>query len=312
MVQPGPSIQFVAGGVGLMAPNYLVGLIGESIEHSLTPDLHMTEARNLGLDYEYRIIDLLQPELQGMEIAEVLEAASKSGYRAVNVTHPFKQQALPHLASVSDEVADIGATNLVIAPGAKAHGENTDWSGFEFALRQSIPSAERDLVLQVGAGGAGGATAYALLKWGVKRLVLTDINLARADELVSKYQSRFPGTQIIALPMTRALALLSQVDGVVQATPIGMYGHPGMPFEIKTLNPLAWVADVVYRPIETELLMQAREAGHVVVSGGWMALGQAVDSLRLITGLEPDVARMRKHFLELLEDETALTRARGI
>jgi shikimate dehydrogenase len=85
-----------------------------------------------------------------------------------------------------------------------------------------------------------------------------------------------------------------------------------MPFEIDTLNPGAWVADVVYRPIETELLATAKAAGHVVVSGGLMALGQAVDSLRLITGLEPDTERMRAHFFELLEDETALTRARGI
>ncbi|MEN9715458.1 MAG: hypothetical protein RJA35_925 [Actinomycetota bacterium] len=295
-----------------MSQSYLVGLIGESIEHSLTPDLHMTEARHLGLDYEYRIIDLLQPDLRGMGIAEVLKAAAETGYRAVNVTHPFKQLALPNLASRSAEVMAIGATNLVLNLGLDPHGENTDCSGFAFALQQSIPAGERDLVLQVGAGGAGGATAYALLKWGVKRLVLTDINLDRADDLVRKYQALFPNTQMIALPMAKALALLSQVDGVVQATPIGMYGHPGIPFSIDSLNPTAWVADVVYRPIETELLARARMAGHVVVSGGWMALGQAVDSLRLITGLEPDIDRMRFHFHELLDDESALTRARGI
>ncbi|MEY4411582.1 MAG: hypothetical protein RLZ69_1156 [Actinomycetota bacterium] len=295
-----------------MASTYLVGLIGESIEHSLTPDLHMREARHLGLDYEYRIIDLLEPDLRNLSIDEVLAAAARSGYNAVNVTHPFKQQALPFLAATTTEVDEIGATNLVLGPGSKSTGHNTDWSGFLFALRQSIPTAENDLVLQVGAGGAGGATAYALLKWGVKRLVLTDLDLSRADELVHKYQSLFPGTQILALPMSKALALLSEVDGVVQATPIGMFGHPGMPFEIDTLNPEAWVADVVYRPIETELLATAKAAGHVVVSGGLMALGQAVDSLRLITGLEPDTERMRAHFFELLEDETALTRARGI
>ena len=140
-----------------MASTYLVGLIGESIEHSLTPDLHMREARHLGLDYEYRIIDLLEPDLRNLSIDEVLAAAARSGYNAVNVTHPFKQQALPFLAATTTEVDEIGATNLVLGPGSKSTGHNTDWSGFLFALRQSIPTAENDLVLQVGAGGAGGA-----------------------------------------------------------------------------------------------------------------------------------------------------------
>jgi shikimate dehydrogenase len=272
----------------------------------------MREAQNLGLDYEYRIIDLLEPELAGKTIGEVVSEAAKSGYDALNVTHPFKQQVLSLLASASDEVENIGAANLVLRPGIDPHGENTDWSGFDFALRQAIPDAKRDLVLQVGAGGAGGATAYALLKWGTKHLVITDIDLSRARELAAQYQADFPNSSVKSLPMDEALRLLPQIDGVVQATPIGMYAHPGVPFDIATLAKSAWVSDVVYRPIETQLLREAKEAGHVVVSGGWMALGQAVDSLRLITGIEPNVARMNAHFLELLENESVLTRAKGI
>jgi shikimate dehydrogenase len=91
-----------------------------------------------------------------------------------------------------------------------------------------------------------------------------------------------------------------------------MFTHPGLPFEIAELNPSAWVADVIYRPRETELIALARSRGHVVVPGGLMAIGQAVESLRLITGKEPDVARMTAHFEELLADESVLTRARGI
>ena len=295
-----------------MTKKYLVGLVGESIEHSLTPDLHMQEARHLGLEYEYRIIDLLDPNLSEMSFEEVLAEATRSGYAALNVTHPFKQVALNSLKTSSSEVLEVGATNLVLQPGAAIHGENTDWSGFLFAIGQSIPNAQRELVVQVGSGGAGGATAYALLKWGVARLVVTDIDLSKAQSLALRYQALFPSSRIEAVEMDEALSLFGASDGVVNATPIGMYGHPGLPFNIETLNPLAWVADVVYRPIETELISQARLAGHVVVAGGLMAIGQAADSLRLITGLEPSIDRMRDHFMELLEDETALTRSKGI
>ena len=91
-----------------------------------------------------------------------------------------------------------------------------------------------------------------------------------------------------------------------------MYTHPGLPFDIAWLPQAAWVADVIYRPMETQLIAAAQAAGRKVVPGGLMAIGQAVDSLRLITGREPDASRMKAHFFELLADESVLTRARGL
>jgi shikimate dehydrogenase len=295
-----------------LVSKFLVGLIGEGIEHSLTPDLHMREARAMGLEYEYQIIDVLDPALQGKSIDWLLAQARAAGFDAVNITFPFKQKAIALLESFSPEVGQLQSTNLVLNLQNKAHGENTDWTGFEFALNSALHEADRDLVIQVGVGGAGSATAFALLRWGVKHLVLADLNPERATELANRYGQFFPNQQVEALPMDQALELLPKVSGVVQATPIGMYTHPGLPFAIDGLNPAAWVADVVYRPMETQLIAAARAAGHIVVPGGLMAVGQAVDSLRLITGLQPDAHRMMAHFAELLNDETVLTRARGL
>lgn len=294
-----------------MAKKFLVGLIGEGIEHSLTPDLHMREGRELGLEYEYRIIDILDPQFSGLSLEKILSEVKLAGYDAVNVTYPFKQQVLEFLVTNSESVSDLSASNLVLNLQSVPHGENTDWSGFEFALRRTLTDKNKSTVIQIGTGGAGGATAFALLRWGAERLFLADLDFEKAGILADGYQKLFPNQQVQAISLAQALELFPEANGVVQATPIGMYTHPGMPFSIESLNPTAWVADVIYRPVETELIRAARAAGHTVLPGGLMAIGQAADSLRLITGLEPDIERMTRHFQELLDDETALTRARG-
>lgn len=295
-----------------MPKKFLVGLIGEGIEHSLTPDLHMREARELGLEYEYQIIDVLEPYLAGKPIEELMATAREAGFDALNITYPFKQQVIGQLAEISHEVGQLQSANLVLNLQADPRGENTDWTGFEFALKQALPGDERGLVIQVGVGGAGSATAFALLRWGVEHLVLADLNFERADALAARYGMLFPQQKVEALPLDEALALLPTAAGVVNATPIGMYTHPGLPFDIAWLPQAAWVADVIYRPMETQLIAAAQAAGRKVVPGGLMAIGQAVDSLRLITGREPDASRMTAHFFELLADESVLTRARGL
>jgi len=290
----------------------LIGLIGEGIQNSLTPDLHMREARTLGFDYDYRIIDVLEESLSGKPLEELLAEARDAGFDALNVTYPFKQAVIGHLAEVSQEVGQLHSANLILDLQGNSRGENTDWTGFEFALNQSLQNANRGLVIQVGVGGAGSATAYALLRWGVEHLVLADLDVAKANELAARYGQLFPKQKVEALALEQALALLPGADGVVNATPIGMYTHPGLPFDISSLQNKAWVADVIYRPMDTDLIVSARAAGHTVVPGGLMAIGQAVDSLRMVTGCEPSILRMTAHFFELLQDESVLTRARGL
>jgi len=156
-------------------------------------------------------------------------------------------------------------------------------------------------VLQVGAGGAGAATAFALLGLGTRQLTLCDANPLHADRLAEALREAFPNSTVVTVPAATP-AVLARVDGVVHATPTGMKEHPGIAFELDALPVDAWVAEVVYRPLETELVRRARERGHRVLDGGRMAVGQAVDSIRIITGVEPDAERMRSHFLALLAE----------
>jgi shikimate dehydrogenase len=282
-------------------PGYLVGLLGEGIRRSLTPPMHVSEAARLGIDYEYRVLDLLETGEDPGATGDIVRRARDEGFAALNVTHPCKQLVIPALDELSPEAARLDAVNLVLFRGGRMIGHNTDWTGFRSALTDGLPGARRDTVLQVGTGGAGAATAYALLSLGVKHLVLADQNPKRAEVVAEKYRQWFPDQMVSVVDGDALTRSLAAADGVINATPMGMAQHPGVAFDIGGLRPDAWVADIVYVPIETELLRTARAAGHRVLDGGRMAVGQAVDSIRLITGLEPDADRMRARFLELLD-----------
>ncbi|NQX11201.1 shikimate dehydrogenase [Microbacteriaceae bacterium VKM Ac-2855] len=279
--------------------SYLVGLVGAGISESLTPAMHEREAALHGLDYEYRILNLLTLGRAPEEIGEILHEVRVAGYAAVNVTHPCKQLVIPYLDRLTPDAARLGAVNLVVFGADGAVGHNTDWTGFRRAFCDGLPGATLERVLQFGAGGAGAATAYAALDLGAHSLVLIDAALERAAGLARTLQDRFPSAAISAAANAGADELAA-ANGVIHATPTGMKEHPGTAFDVDALSPNAWLAEVVYRPLETQLLIRARDRGIRALDGGRMAVGQAVDALALITGLEPDAERMRAHFLTLV------------
>lgn len=285
-----------------VSESYLVGLIGEGITISLTPPMHEREADRHGLRYLYRPIDLSVINRPGEAVGELLSQARDLGYNAFNITHPCKQLVLEHLDEISDDARRLDAVNTVLVRDGKLVGHNTDFSGFGTALAHGLPGAELGSVVQVGTGGAGSAVAYALLKSGVRTLTLTDLDPARAAARATALAGLFPDRQVGSVPAAGLPAAFAAADGIVNATPVGMHSHPGLPLDAGLLEPRHWVADVIYRPVETELIKVAAAKGCRTLDGGHMAVGQAVDAFRLITGLEPDPARMREHFLELLAE----------
>ncbi|WP_354002953.1 shikimate dehydrogenase [Microbacterium elymi] len=190
--------------------------------------------------------------------------------------------------------------NLVIIRGGRFIGYNTDWVGFRDGILDGLPGLPLDDVVQFGGGGAGSAVAYAMLSLGASRLTLADIDPVRVEELAQRLRDVFPAQQVDTVSTRDASPALGRADGAINATPLGMLNHPGAPFDVAELKDGAWVADVVYFPIETELLTAARERGLKTLDGGRMNVGQSVEGMRLITGIRPDAARMRTHFLELV------------
>jgi shikimate dehydrogenase len=287
---------------------FLVGLVGAGVTPSLTPSLHMAEAAHLGIPYLYRPIDLTALGLSPDRLGDILDWAERLGYDALNITHPCKQTVLAHLDRVDDVAAALGAVNTVLFTDEGRRGYNTDTTGFAAAFSTGLPDAAIDHVVQLGAGGAGSAVADALLRAGVAHLTVVDIAEDRADALITDLRDRHGADRVAAAARDELAAVISAADGVVHCTPTGMAEHPGLPFPVDLLRSDLWVADIVYRPLETALLTAARDIGCRTLDGGRMAVHQAVDAFHLITGIRPDPDRMTAHFHDLVAVDEVLVR----
>lgn len=276
------------------APAVLAGLVGRGIGASRSPALHEREGAEQGLRLIYRLIDLDRLRLGAEALPELLTAAERMGFAGLNITFPFKQAVIPHLHELSADAAALGAANTVVLRDGRRIGHNTDGSGFAEAFRRGLPDAPRGCVLQLGAGGAGTAVAHALLAEGAGRLAIADTETARAEGLAADLRARFGAGRAAAVH--DLAAAVAAADGVVNCTPVGMAKLPGMPLPAALLHPRLWVADIVYFPLETELLRSARATGCRTLHGGGMAVFQAVGAFRLFTGREPDAERMLRHF----------------
>jgi shikimate dehydrogenase len=273
----------------------LVGLIGSGIQASRSPALHEREGAELGLRYIYKLIDLEALGLQPDALPELLTAAQRMGFAGLNITHPCKQSVIPLLDDLSPDARALGAVNTVVIKDGHKIGHNTDWWGFAESFKRELSDVSRDRVVQFGAGGAGAAVAHALLTLGVGELVIVDTDQSRAERLAADLCDRFGAGR--AIPVSGSLdQVVSTADGVVNTTPLGMAKYPGMALPAHLLRPELWVADIVYFPLETEFLRTARVLGCRTMSGGGMAVFQAVGAFRLFTGIEPDAERMRQHF----------------
>lgn len=272
----------------------LVGLVGQDIQASRTPRMHEVEGARLGLRYVYRLLDTRTDGFEHTTLEAIVRHARLFGFAGLNVTHPYKQAVIAHLDALAPEAQAIGAVNTVVFQEGRAIGHNTDASGFLRSLELGLPQARRARVLQFGAGGAGLAVAQALLAFGTAELLVHDVDRARAQALVERFAplAATATIQVVDDPQ-RALAT---ADGVVNATPIGMAAHPGTAFDTGALRPDTWVADIVYFPLETELLRRARALGCTTLAGAGMAVYQAVRAFELFTGIAPDPAEMTRTF----------------
>ena len=278
-----------------MSGRRLVGLIGANIQQSLSPALHEDAFAAAGMVGHYHLMDV--DHLPGRSLADLLAAARTAGFSGTNVTYPFKEAVIPLLDSVSDEARQIGAVNTVtIDVNGRTEGHNTDRSGFRRAFSETLgeASVRGKTVLLLGGGGAGRAVAFALMDLGVATLRLYDRDAARASALAADLAARFGAARCERLDAPEPAA--ASVAAIVNATPVGMQGHPGLPLSPLLVEPHHVVADVIYTPLETEFLKAAKERGARTMGGAGMCVQQAADAFRLFTGLEPDIARMHATF----------------
>jgi shikimate dehydrogenase len=285
------------------------GLIGGHLEASFSPALQEREAAELGLHCTYERIDIEELGMAAERVGELVRATKALGFRGVNVTHPCKQLVIAHLDGVSPDAATIGAVDTVVFDDGQAVGHNTDCSGFRESLAVGLPDVATDHVVLLGAGSAGAAVGHAALSLGTDRLWVIDARHDRAERL-ARLLSRCHGPGR-AVATDRLANQLTRADGLIHATSTGTSSRPGVPFSPELLHEGLWIAEVVYRPLETELLRQARARGCRTLDGGSMTVNQAALSFTLFTGMEPDRERMLRHFSALAGEEPTLAVCRG-
>jgi shikimate dehydrogenase len=281
----------------------LVGLIGQGVKPSLTPEMHEREALRQGLRYVYKTIDLDNDQTDPTHLRQLLAYAIRLGFDGLNVTHPVKQAMVPLVDEVTPNVAAIGALNTVVIADGRTVGHNTDITGFDAAFRAGLGDVRLDEVVLLGAGGAGTAVAHALSRLGAARLLVIDPVAARSARLVESVQHQGAGVEAAAVDASEVRPILAGASGVVNATPIGMADHPGVPIPVDTLHDGLWVADIVYRPLLTELLRAAHEHRCRVLDGAGMAVHQAAAAFELITGCPADHEAMARDLDALVAAE---------
>jgi shikimate dehydrogenase len=281
---------------------YVAGLIGAGIRSSLSPALHEREAWRLGFESEYRLFDIEQLGRDPGDVGQLVREARDLGLAGVNVTHPCKQLVVAELDDLSPEAEALGAVNTVVFEDDRLVGHNTDTTGFREAFTRGLPGADVERVVVVGAGGAGAAVAHAMLTLGAQELAIVDVDMERSGDLAAALVRRFGPRSARAAEPSALRRLLAAADGLVHATPVGMAAYPGTAVAPELLRSVNWVAEIVYVPLETQLLRDARAQGCRTLSGAAMVALQAAGSMELFLGVRPDRERMLAHVEELTAD----------
>ena len=284
----------------------LLGLIGAGIQRSLTPAMQGAEAAAQGLKINYQLIDLDRTG-EGVEaLPSLLHSARTLGFMGLNITYPCKQAVIPLLDELSDEARAMGAVNTVVIRGDRLVGHNTDGSGWRWGFERALPHADLKRVVLLGGGGAGSAIAHALLRMGCPHLIVVDQDAMRAKELALKLAAQYLRANVEgSSDAASALRGGGGASGIVHATPTGMDKLPGTPIDPQNLPSHAWLSEIVYFPLETQLLEAARNKGLRTVDGGTMAVGQALGAFELFTGRRANSVRMDAHFRRLVAQRTS-------
>ncbi len=272
----------------------LAGVVGWPVGHSLSPRLHGFWLEHHDIDGAYLPL-AVAPE--HFEIA--LRSLGDLGFRGVNVTIPHKRTALALCDQVAPLAARIGAVNTLVFEDGRLKGSNTDAFGFLENLRQGAPAWDPAAgpALILGAGGAARAVAVALLDAGAPELRLANRTAARAETLAQELGAKELGGRVTAVSWEGRSAALEDLALLANTTSLGMTGQPPLDLDLDSLPTGAVVTDIVYVPLETELLARARARSNPVVDGLGMLLHQARPGFEAWFGIAPEVTAELRAFV---------------
>jgi len=265
------------------------GVIGYPIKHSKSPLIHNHWIKQYGLNGSYEAIEIAPENLEA-GVQDLID----QGYAGFNVTIPHKQEIFKLCKSVDETAKAIGAVNTVVIKNSELHGTNTDAFGFIENVHQSafgVDFIHRPAVV-LGAGGAARAIVYGLIQAGARQIIITNRTADKAKDVAEI------NTDIIRVaPWERRAEMLRDAGLLVNTTSLGMKGQPPLEIDLSLLPEHAVVDDIVYVPLETDLLKQAKSRGNATVDGIGMLLHQARPGFKAWFGQDPEVDASLRDFV---------------
>ncbi|MDO4167210.1 MAG: shikimate dehydrogenase [Eubacteriales bacterium] len=252
------------------------GLIGGQLGHSYSKDIHEMLA-----DYTYDLCPLTQEEFKTF--------MEKQDFKAINVTIPYKRDVIPYLYEMDDNAKAIGAVNTIVNKDGKLYGHNTDFSGFLYMLEKHNISVQNKKCVVLGDGGASKAVVAVLKKCGASDVIIVDIVQTESaityEELFEKH---------------------TDAEFIANTSPVGMYPKcDNSPVDLSRFPKCEAVADVIYNPLETKLIAQAKSLGMIGVNGLEMLVAQALYAIEFFLDTSLDEAQIDAVYQKLYQEKLA-------
>jgi len=277
-----------------MTSEIKLGLLGNGIGRSRAKALHELIGELYGLNVRYWPMDL--GKQANVSIGDELVRCRNEGYHGVNVTHPYKRDAFKCVSVLPGFPQGLTSVNTVLLEPGQMLGDNTDYTGFcrAFAMRFG-QEHKPGRIIMLGSGGVGLAIAYGLHSLKASELVIYDINTQAAQSLVENLKNTSLSARIA--DSADLVDEMRCADGLINATPMGMFQYPGNPFPKEGFANQKWAFDAVYTPENTEFLKQCSSSGIDIVSGFQLFLYQGLDAFNRFTHIDVDAVEVEKAFL---------------
>ena len=277
----------------------VVGVIGHPIEHSMSPPMHNNAFKQLNMDYVYVAFHVL-PE----NIGKLIESCKTLDIKGLNVTIPHKTSVIPFLDEIDSTAQKIGAVNTIQFKNGIAKGFNTDGIGAIKSL-QKYAALDGKNVLILGAGGASKAISFTLINENINSLVIANRSKENARNLISNIKKQCGFEGISYVDIKDADELIGDMDIIINTTPIGMYPKHEAEPPVKTdnINGKHIVMDVIYNPLETVFLKEARLNGATTINGTSMLINQGLESFEIFTGQKASYKSFEEVLLEQLKND---------
>jgi len=268
----------------------IFGLLGYPIKHSFSPAIHNAAFKALGIKAEYRLF-----EKKPKELTDFFKKLRSGSIRGVNVTIPYKEEALRYLDELSQEAELIGAVNTILGKSESLIGYNTDGLGFILSLRKEagIDPQDKKIVI-IGAGGVSRAISVHLAREKAANIILSDIIPDKAEKLASHIRKNISRVKVSTVRKEELNSGVRTADILINATPVGMKPDDPLPIDPRILHPRLLVCDLIYNPPKTRLLIEAEKIGAKTLNGLGMLLYQGALAFTIWTGREAPIEIMAR------------------